>query len=191
LAKEKDQKKKNQTLTGAQKVRVVQCLARFMTPTEVSALLKEDYDLEVDRQAVEKYDPTKSAGDKLSEKLKEIFKETRTRFIADIESIDVSHQSFRLRELSSLYHDAKERGAIAAAAKFLTQVAKEKGGYYTNKREHSGPNGGAIPLDVGSKRKELAAQMLRKLIDKGKSEEEARASLIAMGVNESDLPAIQ
>jgi hypothetical protein len=184
------EKKAKKRLNKAEKVIVVKCLARFMTPTEVSELLLEDFNIDFTRQAVEKYDPTKLAGQDLSEELKAAFDEERKKFAAELENIDVAHQSFRLMELSKLYRQAKGDGKDVIAAQHLEQAAKERGGYFTNKREHSGPNGGAIPIDVGDKKKVLTSQMLKKLMAKGMSEEEARATLISMGVNELDISTI-
>lgn len=189
MTEEKEKKRPS----GAAKVTIVECLACFMSPTEVSKLVNQEFDLNMTRQSIEAYDPTKVLGKNLSKKLTDVFWDTRKAYLeaTAIENIALAHQNVRLREYTELYFRAKAKGNDSAAAQFLVMAAKERGGLYTNKREHSGPNGGAIPIDVGSKRKELAAQMLRKLMDKGKSEQDARASLIAMGVNESDLPAIQ
>lgn len=141
------EKKKKKRLDGKLKLIVVKCLARFMSPTEVVEFLEEDFDVEgITRQAIEKYDPTKFNGQGLSEDLKQIFWATRQEFISDLDSIDGAHQSFRLRELSQLYRKAKEDGKDVIAAQFLEQMAKERGGLYTNKRV----------LKVDDKRKALA-----------------------------------
>jgi hypothetical protein len=171
---------------------IVQQLACFESPSEVVEAVKAEFSVTVTRQAVEHYDPTKGGeGKRLAKEHEELFQATRDRFTSKIDALAISHKAYRLSQLGQIMRKAKLARNWFLAAQMLEQAAKEMGGIYTNRREHSGPNGGAIPLDVGSKRKELAAQMLRKLIDKGTSELDARASLIAMGVNESDLPAIQ
>jgi hypothetical protein len=170
---------------------IVQQLACFESPSEVVEAVKEEYGITVTRQAVEHYDPTKGGeGKGLAKEHEELFHATRERFISKIDALAISHKAYRLNQLEQIMRNAKRRRNWGLAAQMLEQAAKETGGLYTNKREHSGPGGGAIPIDVGSKRKELAAQMLRKLMDKGQSEQDARASLITMGVDADDLPAI-
>jgi hypothetical protein len=162
-----------------------------MTPTEVAELIEEDLGIkDFTKQAVEKYDPTKFAGQKLSEDLKNLFWEEREAFKRDLSNIDVANRSFRIAELSRLYRKAKEDGKDVIAARHLEQAAKEEGGFFTNKRVHSGPNDGPIPISLPDQKKDLAAKMLKKLTDNGMKAEEARASLLAMGVNESDIPSL-
>ncbi len=178
--------KTNKRLKPDHKVFVVQCLARFMTPLEVEKLVREDFGVSITRQSVEAYDPTRVAGRALDETLKQVFYRTREQFIADIDGIDVSHRSFRLTQLSSLYRAAFKQGATVIAAQFLEQAAKECGGLYTNRREHSGPAGAPIALSVEDKKLGLARIMLKKLLAKGQSEEEARATLTNLGVDNVD-----
>jgi hypothetical protein len=177
-------------LTNEQQTFIIQCLARFKTPSETQELARINFDIEITRQSVETYDPTTHAGRNLRAKLQALFWEMREKFLEEIAAIDVSHKVVRLRELSELYHHAKKIKNYVVAAARLEQAAKEVGGIYTNKREHSGPNGGAIPLEVQDKDKALAGQMLKKLMDKGMPEAEARASLVSMGVNEQDIPRL-
>lgn len=139
----KGQKQKTR-LNGAMKVFVVQCLARFMTPTEIETVLLEDHNLKVTRQAIAKYDPTTATGKDLGEEFKKVFEAARAAFITDISHIDVSHQSFRLRRLSELARKAEEDGKDVVAAAHYEQAAKEMGGMFTNRREISGPKGGPI-----------------------------------------------
>jgi hypothetical protein len=177
---------KKKRLKPEHKLFVVQCLARFMTPLEVEKLVREDFGVSITRQSVEAYDPSKAAGGKLDEELKQVFYRTREQFIADIDGIDVSHRSFRLTQLSNLYRTAFRQGATVIAAQFLEQAAKECGGIFTNRREHSGPAGAPIALSVEDKKLGLARIMLKKLLAKGESEEEARATLTNLGIDNAD-----
>ena len=54
------------SLNRKQKYFIVRSLAVFNTPQETVLLVKEEFDLEVSRQQVETYDPTKRAGKDLS-----------------------------------------------------------------------------------------------------------------------------
>lgn len=143
MAKEKKPRKR---LNTVQKRFVVQCLAEFMSPSEVVELIAEDMNVEMSKQAVEKYDPTKYAGQTLSEDLRKLFWQKRREAIADESNIDIAHRSFRLKQLSKLYRQAVRDGKDVVAAQHLAQAAKEKGGLYTNKRQ----------LEVDDKRKTLA-----------------------------------
>jgi hypothetical protein len=182
-------------LTQEHKLFIVQELACFRTPTEICDLVKAEFDIDVDRQQVQFYNPTKRPfNKKLPKKWVEIFWATRQKYLDDTAAVAVAHKVYRLeeRQAALLRQKAARIKNDTLILQILEAAEKDVGNYHTNRREHSGPGGGAIPLDVGSKRKELAGQMLGKLIDKGRSEQEARASLVAMGVNESDLPpAIQ
>jgi hypothetical protein len=124
---------------------IVQALACYDTPTEVSVALKEEMGVEVARTQVAQYDPTKVAGARLAKKWRDLFEDTRKRFRKEIAEIPIADQAFRLRALGKLYDRHLSRGNVVAAAAVLEQAAKEQGGMFTNKREVSGPNGGPIP----------------------------------------------
>jgi phage terminase small subunit len=56
---------------------------------------------------------------------------------------------------------------------------------FTDKAEITGANGG--PIEVAVARRQKAETLLAKLLSRGISEDEARAALVAMGVDERDL----
>jgi hypothetical protein len=181
-------------LNSEHKLFIVQELACFRTPTEVAEAVKAEFEVDVDRSQVKFYDPTKRPVDKkLPEKWKAIFWETREEYLAQTAAVAVSHKRYRLEVIQRVLDrlEAAKLKNNPAILQTVEQAAKEVGGIYTNKREHSGPNGGAIPIDLGDKSKVLAGKMLKKLLKKGMKEDEARASLVSMGVNERDIPTIQ
>ena len=126
---------------------IVQELARFKSPTEVCESVKETFNLDIERQQVWHYNPNNAD---VAEEWRELFEETRKQFIHDTASIPIANKNFRLTQLNDLFKTAKEKRNYALAADLLEQAAKEEGGVFTNKRELSGPAGGAIPLDVMS-----------------------------------------
>jgi len=132
-------------LTDAHKRFIVQALACWDTPTEVSAALKEEMGIDVARMQVAQYDPTKVAGAKLAQKWRELFEDTRKKFREAVAEIPIADQAYRLRQLGKIYDRHIQRGNVVAAAAVLEQAAKEHGGMFTNKREVSGPDGGPIP----------------------------------------------
>lgn len=129
------------TLNDAAKRFIVQALACYDTPTEVSAALKEEMGIDAPRTQVAQYDPTKAAGAKLAKKWRDLFEDTRKRFRETVAEIPIADQAFRLRALGKIYDRHMQRGNVVAAAAVLEQAAKEAGGMFTNKREVSGPGG--------------------------------------------------
>ncbi|MBX9719283.1 MAG: DUF2280 domain-containing protein [Methylobacterium sp.] len=134
------------TLPDDVKIFVVQQLACFDTPSEVAKAVKEEFQLEVSRQAVEAYDPTKRAGSSLSEEYRQIFFTTRETFLTDTAAIGVSHRAVRLRTIQRLTERAERSGNLVLVASLLEQAAKEAGNAFTNKREVGGIGG--TPLAV-------------------------------------------
>lgn len=131
-------------LSEAHKRFIVQSLACWDTPTEVSQAVREEFGIDVPRTQVAQYDPTKVAGAALGKKWAELFWETRRRFMAEQADIAVAQQSYRLRQLGKIYERHMQRGNVVAAAAVLEQAAKETGGAFTNRREHTGVDGGPI-----------------------------------------------
>lgn len=117
---------------------IVQSLACWDTPTQVAQAVKEEFGVEITRQHVANYDPTKAAGRDLSKELKTLFAETRAKFKATIDDIPIANQAFRLRVIERLARQAEQQGNKALVAQLVEQAAKEVGGAYTNKRQIEG-----------------------------------------------------
>lgn len=75
-------------------------------PQQVVEAVKQEYKIEITRQQVALYDPTKVAGRNLSKKLKDLFTRTRKDFRANIEDIAIANKAFRLKELQGMYDDS-------------------------------------------------------------------------------------
>lgn len=119
------------------KLRIVQALACFDTPSQASKAIKAEFGLDVSPQQCEAYDPNKRSGNRLSEKYRLIFAETRKTFLEDTSLIGVSHRAVRLRTLQRLVEKAESQGNISMVAQLLEQVAKETGDSYTNRQKVS------------------------------------------------------
>jgi hypothetical protein len=135
-------------LTEDQKRRIVQELACFRTPSEVAAIVKEEYGVEPSRQQVREYNPRQV---EVAPKWRELFDATRKAFLADQADIGIAQPSYRLRELQDWYLQAKKSKNGPLAKDLLEQAAKETGGAYTNKREHTGKDGKDLippPLNI-------------------------------------------
>jgi hypothetical protein len=142
-------------LTREQQTFVVQSLACFDSPTVVAAALRKEYSVTLTPQSIEAYDPTKKAGKNLADRWKAIFEETRKTFLEDTASIAISHRAVRLRALQRMADKAENQGNMVLASSLLKQAAEEVGNAYTNKREISGPGGGAIKTETRTWREVL------------------------------------
>lgn len=131
-------------LTDPTKQAIVQALACFDTPSQVVERVQQEFGLTVSRMQVASYDPTKASGRNLSAKLRAVFEETRKAFLADTAAIPVAQQAFRMRALQRELERAQGRGNSTLVAQLLEQAAKEVGGFFTNRRELTGKNGGPI-----------------------------------------------
>lgn len=135
-------------LSNDAKLFIVQRLACFDTPSEVSRAIRADMGLTVTLQQVEAYDPHKVTGAKLSARWRTIYEETRKTFLEDTSLVGISHKAVRLRALNRMAAAAEAKGNMVLAASLLEQAAKECGDAFTNRRELSGPNRGPIQTEA-------------------------------------------
>lgn len=148
-------------LTEEAKTFVVQQLACFETPSDVVKAVKEEFGVEITRQAVEAYDPNKRAGAGLSDAWRQIFAATRETFLSDTAAIGVSHKVVRLRTLSRLIETAERRGNAVLVASLLEQVAKECGDAFTNRRQVDSNLTGSLEVATKEQRDSAVAAALR------------------------------
>lgn len=122
------------TLTEAAKQHIVQALACFDTPTQVVESVKEEFGIEVGRQQVAQYDPTKASGKSLSRKWRTMFEDTRKRFRDEVAEIPIAQRAFRLRALGRMATQAEKMRNLGLAIAMIEQAAKEVGDVYVNRR---------------------------------------------------------
>jgi len=135
-------------LTDEVKTYIVQALAYFDSPSIVAAAVKKEFGVDISRQLVETYDPTKKAGGNIAEKWRLLFEETRKTFLEDTASIAISHRAVRLRALQRMADKAENQGNMMLASSLLKQAAEEVGNAYTNRRELTGKDGKDLPVPV-------------------------------------------
>ena len=126
------------------KIFIVQSLACFETPQQVADAVKQDFKIEVSRQQVAAYDPTKYVGRNLSKKLTELFHQTREDFRKNIFDIPIANQAFRLREIQKMYDDA---GKNKVARQNLLKLAYQETDARTTKQEITGAGGDPIQTE--------------------------------------------
>lgn len=113
---------------------IVQALACFDTPSQVSQAVKQEFDVDVTRQQVEQHDPTKRAGSHLALKWQTLFHDTRKRFREETADIPIANRAFRLRALGRMAEKAESMKNMALTAQLLEQAAKEVGDVYVSRR---------------------------------------------------------
>lgn len=124
---------------------IINALAAFDTPSQVSAAVRDEFGLEVARQVVEAHDPTKFAGRNLAPKWREMFEAARKAFIEDATLVPIAHRGVRLRALQRMAQKAESKGNMAMATKIIEQAAKEVGNAFTNKVDLQSSDGSMSP----------------------------------------------
>lgn len=133
------------------KIFIIQSLACRDTPQEVVELVKQEFDVVITRSQCQSYDPTKYSGRNLSQKYIDLFNETRKKFDEGLIDIPIANKHYRMRQYQK--HLEKTRN-VKTAMKLLEQAAKDSGGQYTNRTEHTGKDGAplnppaSVPLDA-------------------------------------------
>ncbi|MDN5540928.1 MAG: DUF2280 domain-containing protein [Acinetobacter sp.] len=126
-----------------EKAFIVRSLAQFMEPSQVAEAVKENFKIDVSRQQVECYDPTKVAGADLSQEFIDMFNEARKKYIDQpIYNIEAANDIVQLRVLSALF--IKKQGNTRDAIKLSDQIQKIVKGYYEKKIEITGKDGKPI-----------------------------------------------
>lgn len=153
-------------LSADVKASIVQALACYETPSRVVELVKKEFGLNVTRQQVSAYDPSKAMAKSLSQKWTRLFDETRERFQRETAEIAISHKAYRLRVLDRMAANAESMKNYGMTAQLLEQAAKEMGGTYTNKVkvENTGKDGGPLQTQVTKLPPEQALQAYKDFI---------------------------
>ncbi|MBP0948937.1 DUF2280 domain-containing protein [Pseudomonas sp. 20GA0080] len=137
------------SLNNEVKAFIVQALACFDTPSQVSAAVKDEFKLEVSRQQCEAHDPTKRAGRDLAKRWVTLFHDTRTRFREETADIPIANRAFRLRALGRIVEKAETMRNLALALQVLEQAAKEVGDVYVNRQtKNENPHDNVPPSRV-------------------------------------------
>jgi hypothetical protein len=108
-------------------VLIVTGLACFDTPAQVATCVKEKFGIDISRQRIESYHPERHAGSRLSPHWRELFYETRQRYMTELENIGIVWPAFRLRRLQRMLEQAEEMGNYVLVAQILQQAAREVG----------------------------------------------------------------
>ena len=102
---------------------IVQAVACFDSPSTVVKAVREEFGVEISKQTIEGYDPTKRAGRDLAARWRTIFEETRKAFLEDTVTIGISHRAVRLRALQRMAEKAESQGNMVLASSLMEQAA--------------------------------------------------------------------
>ncbi|KYQ84274.1 hypothetical protein AWW72_10255 [Acinetobacter sp. NRRL B-65365] len=108
------------------KIFIVQSLACMETPQQVADAVKQEFNIEIERQQVALYDPTKATGKNLSKKLKILFEKTREDFRNNVFDIPLANKSFRINELQKMYDTTRNK---VTKQNIIKQVKDEMHGH--------------------------------------------------------------
>ena len=146
-------------LNDAQQTAVVQRLAMYDGPQSVVEWVKEEFGIEITKQAIQYYDPT--VGEKPAEKWCAIFDATRKKFLDDTSEVPIALRAVRLRRLDLVCTRAQKQGNHMMVLASTEQAAKEVGELYTNrhKMELSGKDGGPIEVKTDDLRKRIVGRI--------------------------------
>ncbi|HIH5333019.1 DUF2280 domain-containing protein [Acinetobacter baumannii] len=111
------------TLKEPVKIFIVQSLACFDTPQQVVEAVREEFNIELTRQQVASYDPTKATCRALSKKLTALFNKTREDFKKNVYDIPLANKAYRLKELQKMYEKA---GKNVQLRQSLIKLAREE-----------------------------------------------------------------
>lgn len=122
-------------LSKDQQVYIIQSLACFHSISRILTNVKQEYNIDLTKQAVSRYDPNTINGHKLSDEFKKIFNDTRQQYLAQITTIGIAHQKVRLEKLETHINnlETKTNPNIPLIAELLEQAARECGGMYIAK----------------------------------------------------------
>ena len=129
------------TLKEPVKIFIVQSLACRDTPQEVADLVKQEFDLVIDRSQVALYDPTKRRGKNLNKGYVQLFEETRKKFDSGLNDIPIANKYYRLKEIQKMYDDSGKNKKTKQV--LLKQAFQETDGRVT-KQEITGKDGKPI-----------------------------------------------
>lgn len=148
-------------LTETQKRFLVKAFAQYMTPAKVAAALAKEYGITLPRQGVERYNPLARSALHLPKRFREYFVVERASFEKEMSGLVTVQRAVRvrMREEAALHYE--ETRNYLAMTRVLNDIADEMGDVRTNKRVHSGPNGGPIQTEqvIGQTLDEMKAEL--------------------------------
>lgn len=165
-------------LTDQQKTEIVLAHARFVAPSEIVVMLRDEHGVESDTAQVVRYNPTKACYEG-GERWRPIFEEARKAFLHEVATVPVAHQAYRLNLLQEGIDGARKTKNWGLVASLAEQAAKEVGAVFTNQRNLSVNDTARprvqdmTPEDRRAAMAELIRQAMEKMAERGGSVEKS------------------
>ena len=135
-----------------------------MEPSQVVEAVKENFKIDVSRQQVEYYDPTKVASADLAQEFIDLFNEARKEYIAQpLHNIIGANDIVQLQILSDLL--VSKKGNVVMSIKLIDQIQKIMKGHYEKKIEITGKDGGPLETVQTTVSKEGYLQAREQVLD--------------------------
>jgi hypothetical protein len=126
-------------LKNEHKIFIVTNLACYKSGKELQKLFSDKFKFQIELNKISYYNPYTVEGKKgLAQKWKDLFASTRKEFNESKASIPVANGVFRLQKMQEHFDSLSSVNNIKGAQSILVDAAKESGGAFTNKIEHSG-----------------------------------------------------
>lgn len=127
---------------------IVAELACYSSPSEVAALVLQEFDLTIDRRIIQQHDPTKEAGSHLAQRWIDQFEAARREFNELRSAVPIANKIRRLKLLDQSVRQLLARKNVMGAAQLMEQAAREVGGIYERHRPGPGGGSGSRSLDT-------------------------------------------
>lgn len=125
----------NSKLSDQQKSAVVIMLACYWQLKDVLQYVRDEWGIEVAKQSIQRYDPTKVNGQRdLAKKWCDIFHATRSAFLKEKAMHAVSHMPYRMGIYQKVIEEGLRRHNYDLVLRSMEQAAKDEGGSYTNRQ---------------------------------------------------------
>jgi hypothetical protein len=108
---------------------VVTRLAHYQKSGAIARSLKEKYGIEISRQGIEWYDPTKRSSRPYDDEWTALFREERKKALQGIPDVSFADRTARLQALDCMARIKINAGDTREARACLEQIAREVGGY--------------------------------------------------------------
>jgi hypothetical protein len=122
-------------LTPAQQADVVRRLAAYDTPELIAKSMKQDLGIEITRQSIAFYDPTRNS--RCPRRWSKLFWTAREDFLQRTADVGAAHGVVRVRRLDQMACDQMDKGNTAEARALLKQAADEMSRMAGQKEEGS------------------------------------------------------
>jgi hypothetical protein len=164
-------KPKNARLTIEQMRFLLEAHARHEGWHEYGPKFADVFGIQISRQLAAQYDMDnphfrdKQRRGPHSE-LVEYFFKYREEYLANKKAVPIANQVYRLKQIQRWYdrEAAKPSPNPKLLDMWLEKGAKEDGGFFTNKRELSGPNGGPIATTATVDPDDYSSEAIRKIL---------------------------